>query len=145
MPHISDTACSRPKYATYFRTWPPSRMNAYLRGRNPSAYCRGFLLLFGCPRISPILPVARQSIRRCSAWCSVATFAVSIAEFLYDRPGFNKLTGKPTVTNYRAVIQAVARRYNARFVVDGDHRLLANDLGLTTAVPAKIEVLVDSR
>jgi hypothetical protein len=51
--------------------------------------------------------------------------------------------GKPTVPNYRAVIQAVARRDNVRFVVDG--MTAANDLGLTTAVPAKIEVLVDSR
>jgi Family of unknown function (DUF6088) len=62
---------------------------------------------------------------------------------LYDRPGFNQLTGKQTVPNYRAVIQAVARRDNVRFVVDG--MTAANDLGLTTAVPAKIEVLVDSR
>ena len=62
---------------------------------------------------------------------------------LYDRPGSNKLTGKPTVPNYRAVIQAVARRDNVRFVVDG--MTAADDLGLTTAVPAKIEVLVDSR
>jgi hypothetical protein len=62
---------------------------------------------------------------------------------LYDRPGFNRLTGKPTVPNYQAVIRAVARRDNARFVVDG--MTAANDLGLTTAVPAKIEVLVDAR
>jgi hypothetical protein len=62
---------------------------------------------------------------------------------LYDRPGHNKLTGKATVPDYRAVIQAVARRDNARFVVDG--MTAANDLGLTTAVPAKIEVLVDAR
>lgn len=62
---------------------------------------------------------------------------------LYDKPGSSKLTGKPTVPNYRAVIQAVARRDNVRFVVDG--MTAANDLGLTTAVPAKIEVLVDSR
>jgi hypothetical protein len=41
------------------------------------------------------------------------------------------------------VIQAVVRRDNVRFVVDG--MTAANDLGLTTAVPAKIEVLVDSR
>lgn len=62
---------------------------------------------------------------------------------LYDRPDSSTLTGKPTVPNYRAVIQAVARRDNVRFVVDG--MTAANDLGLTTAVPAKIEVLVDSR
>jgi hypothetical protein len=62
---------------------------------------------------------------------------------LYDKPRLSKLTGKPTVPNYQAVIQAVARRDNVRFVVDG--MTAANDLGLTTAVPAKIEVLVDSR
>ena len=60
---------------------------------------------------------------------------------LYDKPRLSKLTGKPTVPNYQAVIQAVARRDNVRFVVDG--MTAANDLGLTTAVPAKIEVLVD--
>lgn len=62
---------------------------------------------------------------------------------LYDRPSVNRLTGKPTVPDYRAVIRAVARRDNARFVVDG--MTAANDLGLTTAVPARIEVLVDAR
>lgn len=62
---------------------------------------------------------------------------------LYDQPSSNTLTGKLTVPNYRAVIQAVARRDNVRFVVDG--MTAANDLGLTTAVPAKVEVLVDSR
>lgn len=62
---------------------------------------------------------------------------------LYDRPGSNSLTGLPTVPDYRAVIRAVARRDKARFVVDG--MTAANDLGLTTAVPACIEVLVDAR
>jgi len=62
---------------------------------------------------------------------------------LYDKPRFNKLTGKPSATDYRAVIEAVARRDKARFVVDG--MTAANTLGLTNAVPAKIEVLVDAR
>ncbi len=62
---------------------------------------------------------------------------------LYDRPGRNELTGKPTVPDYRAVIQAVARRDNARILLDG--MTAANDLGLTTAVPARIEVFVDAR
>jgi hypothetical protein len=62
---------------------------------------------------------------------------------LYDRPAISRLTGKSTVPDYRAVIRAVARRDNARFVVDG--MTAANDLGFTTAVPAKIEVLVDAR
>lgn len=62
---------------------------------------------------------------------------------LYDRPGGDSLTGLPTVPDYCAVIRAVARRDKARFVVDG--MTAANDLGLTTAVPARIEVLVDAR
>ena len=62
---------------------------------------------------------------------------------LYDRPRINSLTGRPTVPDYRAVIRAVARRDKARFVVDG--MTAANDLGLTTAVPARIEMLVDAR
>lgn len=62
---------------------------------------------------------------------------------LYDSPSINNLTGRPTVPDYRAVIRAVARRDKARFVVDG--MTAANDLGLTTAVPARIEVLVDAR
>ena len=62
---------------------------------------------------------------------------------LYDRPTSNELTGKMTVPDYRAVIQAVARRDNVRFLLDG--MTAANDLGLTTAVPARIEVLVDGR
>ncbi|MCO5066505.1 MAG: DUF6088 family protein [Rhizobiaceae bacterium] len=62
---------------------------------------------------------------------------------LYDRPRTNSLTGRATVPDYRAVIRAVTRRDNARAVIDG--MTAANDLGLTTAVPAKIEVLVDAR
>lgn len=62
---------------------------------------------------------------------------------LYDRPRTNRLTGRATVPDYRAVIRAVTRRDNARTVIDG--MTAANDLGLTTAVPARIEVLVDAR
>ena len=62
---------------------------------------------------------------------------------LYDRPRTNGLTGRPTVPDYRAVIRAVTRRDQARAVIDG--MTAANELGLTTAVPAQIEVLVDAR
>lgn len=62
---------------------------------------------------------------------------------LYDRPRKNELTSRPTVPDYRAVIRAVTRRDQARAVIDG--MTAANDLGLTTAVPARIEVLVDAR
>lgn len=62
---------------------------------------------------------------------------------LYDRPRQNGLTGRAAVPDYRAVIQAVARREQARVLIDG--MTAANDLGLTTAVPAKIEPLIDAR
>lgn len=62
---------------------------------------------------------------------------------LYDRPRRNKLTGGLTAPDYRAVIRAVTRRDRARTVIDG--MTAANELGLTTAVPARIEVLVDAR
>jgi hypothetical protein len=66
-----------------------------------------------------------------------------IARGLYDRPRHNKLTGKHTVPDYRAVIDAVMRRDQVRMVVDG--MTAANDLGLTNAVPAKIVMIVDAR
>ena len=62
---------------------------------------------------------------------------------LYDQPRTNGLTGRPTAPDYRAVIRAVTRRDRARAVIDG--MTAANELGLTTAVPARIEVLVDAR
>jgi len=62
---------------------------------------------------------------------------------LYDRPRRNKLTGQETIPDYRAVIYAVTRRDQARFVIDG--MAAANDLGLTTAAPARIEVMTDAR
>ena len=62
---------------------------------------------------------------------------------LYDHPRQNALTGRETVPDYRAVIRAVTRRDQVRAVIDG--MTAANDLGLTTAVPARIEVLVDAR
>jgi len=62
---------------------------------------------------------------------------------LYDKPSQNALTGKTTVPDYRAVIDAIARRDQVRWLIDG--MTAANTLGLTNAVPAKIEVLVDAR
>jgi hypothetical protein len=66
-----------------------------------------------------------------------------IARGLYGRVRLNSLTGKPNVANIRAVIDAVARRDQIRLLVDGI--TAANDLGLTTAVPARVVVLTDAR
>ena len=54
---------------------------------------------------------------------------------LYDLPRKNTLTGQITAPDYRAVIRAVSRRNQARTVVHG--MTAANDLGFTTAVPAR--------
>jgi hypothetical protein len=56
----------------------------------------------------------------------------------YDRPRLNKLTGRPTAPDYRAVIGAIARRDRTRMLVDG--MTAANDLGLSDAVPGRIVV-----
>ena len=62
---------------------------------------------------------------------------------LYYLPGHSSLTKKPTAPGHAAVIDAVARRDQTRVVVDG--LTAANDLGLTTAVPARVTVLTDAR
>ena len=62
---------------------------------------------------------------------------------LYYRSGTNALTRKATTPDIRAIVDAIARRDQTRVVVDG--LTAANDLGLTTAVPARITVLTDAR
>ena len=62
---------------------------------------------------------------------------------LYFRPRKSALTGNPTHPDQRLVIDAIARRDQTRVVVDG--LTAANDLGFTTAVPARVVVLTDAR
>ncbi|WP_353267991.1 DUF6088 family protein [Gemmatimonas sp.] len=62
---------------------------------------------------------------------------------VYDRPHQSSLTGRTAVPDYRAVIDGIARRDNIRVLIDG--MTAANDLGLTTAVPAKIIAYVETR
>jgi Family of unknown function (DUF6088) len=66
-----------------------------------------------------------------------------IARGLYDVPGINSLTGRPTSPDPRDVIDALTRKGKVRILVDGI--TAANDLGLTDAVPARIDVLTDGR
>lgn len=66
-----------------------------------------------------------------------------IARGLYDQPKLNLLTGKPTHPDPRSVVDALARRDQARILVDG--MTAANDLGLSDAVPARIVVHTDAR
>lgn len=62
---------------------------------------------------------------------------------LYDRPKRNSLTKRPTSPDYRAVVEAIARRDQLRLLVDG--MTAANDLGLTDAVPARVIIHTDAR
>lgn len=62
---------------------------------------------------------------------------------LYDRPAINSLTKRPSMPDYRAVVNALARRAQTRLLVDG--MTAANDLGLTDAVPARVTLYSDTR
>ena len=62
---------------------------------------------------------------------------------LYDLPAINRLTRRPTAPDYRAVLEAIARRDQLRLLVDG--MTAANDLGLTDAVPARVTIHTDAR
>jgi Family of unknown function (DUF6088) len=62
---------------------------------------------------------------------------------LYDVPRTNALTKQAAAPDYRYVLDAVSRRDQTRMLVDG--LTAANDLGLTTAVPARIIVHTDAR
>jgi len=62
---------------------------------------------------------------------------------LYDKPSLNRLTQRPTTPDYRAIVDAIARRDQLRLLVDG--MTAANDLGLTDAVPARVTIHTDAR
>ncbi len=62
---------------------------------------------------------------------------------LYDRPTINRLTRRPSVPDYREILDALARRDRIRMLVDG--MTAANDLGLTDAVPARVTIHTDAR
>ncbi|MDY0273406.1 MAG: DUF6088 family protein [Advenella sp.] len=62
---------------------------------------------------------------------------------LYDLPKINSLTKKASAPDYRAIVDAIARRDQLRLLIDG--MTAANDLGLTDAVPAHVIVHTDAR
>ncbi|MGB6103216.1 MAG: DUF6088 family protein [Pusillimonas sp.] len=62
---------------------------------------------------------------------------------LYDQPKVNSLTKKAAAPDYRAIVDAIARRDQLRLLVDG--MTAANDLGLTDAVPARVTIHTDAR
>jgi Family of unknown function (DUF6088) len=62
---------------------------------------------------------------------------------LYATPRLNRLTNQPAGADYRQVLDALARRDQLRMLVDG--MTAANDLGFTTAVPARVVIHTDTR
>ncbi|MCJ9722196.1 DUF6088 family protein [Agrobacterium sp. SHOUNA12C] len=60
----------------------------------------------------------------------------------YDKPGISQLTAKMVFPPRAAFIDAIARRDKLRVLVDG--MTAANDLGLTTAVPARSTIYADT-
>lgn len=61
---------------------------------------------------------------------------------LYDKPTISKLTGKMVFPPKGSFVDAIARRDKLRVLVDG--MTAANDLGLTTAVPARSTIYADT-
>ena len=61
---------------------------------------------------------------------------------LYDKPGTSQLTGKMVFPPRASFIDAIARRDKLRVLVDG--MTAANDLGLTTATPARSTIYADT-
>ena len=86
---------------------------------------------------------SRDAVDQALSRMSAAGDIRRVTRGLYDLPRPNTLTGKPTNPDPRRVIDALARRDQARMLVDG--LTAANDLGLSDAVPAKIAVHTDAR
>lgn len=66
-----------------------------------------------------------------------------VARGMYFLPGRNKTSGKETTPSQWAVIDAAARRVQARWIYDG--QTAAHLAGLTRKAPAKARVLTDAR
>lgn len=61
---------------------------------------------------------------------------------LYDKPNVSTLTGKMVFPPRASFVDAIARRDKLRVLVDG--MTAANDVGLTTAVPARSTIHADT-
>lgn len=141
MTHYSDRSCICPKHEVYF---------GQMTLRGPSLDARSAILdRIGATPAGVWTPVdfldlgPRAAIDKALQRLAVAGKLRRIDRGLYDTPRLNRLTGRSTAPDTRAVLEAIARRDQARFIVDG--LTAANDLGLTTAVPARVMVFTDNR
>ena len=64
-----------------------------------------------------------------------------IGHGLYDMPRFSDVLNRPAPVDIEAVISALERRDGVRTMPDG--LVAANQLGLTTAIPAKVSYVTD--
>ena len=125
-----------PKYVYKYRTMPDLKRAVVNRiGDGPPAQVWtpvDFLDLGSRAAVDKVLQrlVAAGQLRR-------------IDRGLYDIPRPNRLTKQPAVADYRQIIDALGRRDQLRMLVDG--MTAANDLGLTTAVPARVVIHTDTR
>lgn len=63
-----------------------------------------------------------RSTRLSSVWCWLWVTCGVSTEGLYDKPIINRLTQRPTTPDYRAIIDAIARRDQLRLLVGGQCR-----------------------
>ncbi|MFT0544952.1 DUF6088 family protein [Allopusillimonas ginsengisoli] len=85
---------------------------------------------------------SREAVHKALQRLVTASQLLRIDRELYDRTKVNSLTKQATSPNYRAVVDAIARRDQLRLLVDG--MAAANDLGLTDAVPANVIIYTDA-
>ena len=147
MPHCSDilvwTRLSRricPKYVVYFGQMPRGPALDLLGqiSSRVAAYPGKVWTPVDFLDLGP-----RAAVDKCLQRLAADGKLSRIDRGLYYRAGANALTRKPTTPDVRAIVDAIARRDQTRIVVDG--LTAANDLGLTTAVPARVTVLTDGR
>jgi hypothetical protein len=62
---------------------------------------------------------------------------------MYDMPRLETRTRRQKAPDYRAVVEAIARRGQLRLLIDG--LTAANDLGLTDEVPFRVTIHTDAR
>jgi hypothetical protein len=85
----------------------------------------------------------REAVDKALQRLTAAGFLEKIARGLYHRPSYNPITRRNDAPNPFQVLAALERRDATPMLIDG--MTAANDLGFTTAVPAKIVVHTSMR
>ncbi len=135
---VTNELAQRPKYEYIFRTMAQSKLKDIISSRIASK------APFGVWTPTDFLDLSsRDAVDKVLQRIALAGEIRRIARGLYDKPQQNALTGAPTTPDYREIVDAIARRDQARMLVSG--MTAANDLQLTTAVPSQVVVHTDVR